>query len=78
MKRNDHLQKYKDLRKKFSEFCYESFKYDISNNYLNIEYHFSLSGKYDFHPTHQIPVFNVFDKNKISKHELDNLIFHLS
>lgn len=77
MKRNDHLQKYKDLRKKFSEFCYESFKYDISNNCLNIEYHFSLSGKYDFHPTHQIPVSNVFDKNKISKHELDNLIFHL-
>lgn len=77
MKRNDHLQKYKDLRKKFPEFCYESFKYDISNDYLNIEYHFSLSDHYHFYPTHQIPVSSISGISEISKHELDNLVFHL-
>lgn len=77
MKRNDHIQKYKKLRKQYPEFCYESFKYEIFNLELNIEYHFVLSGQYHFHPKHQLPLPKGLDFKKIPQEELDNLVFHL-
>lgn len=77
MNRNEHLQKYKDLRKQYTEFCYESYYYEFSEDFLKIEFHFSLSKQYHFYPDHQLPVPENFDKNQIPIDELENLIFHI-
>jgi len=76
MKKNDHFQKYKEFRKKYLSFCYENFKYDIIDGFLNIQYNFKL-GEYRFQPSHQLPIPNHLDFHQIPKNELDNLVFHL-
>lgn len=67
MKKEDHFQKYKDLREKFPEFCYENFNYKISDNNLNIQFHFSLSNQYHFYPSHELPVNKCFKLNSTNK-----------
>jgi hypothetical protein len=77
MKKNDQHQKYKELRKQYPEFCYQSFNYAIEEGVLKIEYHFHLSNQYHFYPTHELPVAADFTLDSISKAEIDNLVFHL-
>lgn len=77
MNKNDHFQKYKDLRKKYPEFCYESFKYDISEGILHLKFTFSLSNEFYFYPEHQLPIPGHFSITEENTKELDNLIFHL-
>jgi len=77
MKNNDHTQKYKDLRKQYPVFCYESFKYEYSNQSLIIEYHFSLSDHYHFYPKHEFPIPNNLIFSNSLYEELNNLVFHL-
>lgn len=74
MNKNDHSQKYKELRKEYPLFCYESFNYNINDGFLNIQYHFIVD-TYHFQPTHKLPILQKF--NHIPEKELDNLVFHL-
>lgn len=77
MQKNNHFQKYKDLRQKYPHFCYESFNYCLEGNSLHLEFLFNLNSEYYFSPSHtiQLPENHLF--NSISRSQIDNLVFHL-
>lgn len=70
-------QKYKELRTKYPEFCYQSFNFEWKENHLYIEFEFKLDSHYSFHPHHEIALPPDFQTNSIPKEELDILVFHL-
>lgn len=77
MTRKKHFQKYKDLRKQYPVFCYESFKYEISANTLYIEFKFSMGESHDFFPSHRIEIPADSNIANIPKQEIDLMVFHL-
>jgi len=77
MQRQNHFQKYKDLRQKFTRFCYESFKYHFEGNTLRIEFVFNLGNEYEFRPTHSLQIPKNHHYHSLSTADLDNFVFHL-
>lgn len=75
MSRKDRQQRYKELRKEYPEFCYQSFKYQFTESHLVIEFQFQLGDSYSFYPTHRIELPSDF--KTIPKLELDLMVFHL-
>jgi UDP-N-acetyl-alpha-D-muramoyl-L-alanyl-L-glutamate epimerase len=69
--------KFKNLRKKYPEFIYESFEYKIINNDLEIVFSFKIKPNINFFP--KIIIGNI-DKKRLAtvgESSLKNLIFHL-
>lgn len=65
------------LRKKHPRFIYQSFDYQITDNQLEINWHFHLEPDIDFQPTLTIPLLES-ELDKINQKDvIDNLIFHL-
>jgi len=77
MSRKDRRQSYKELREKYPEFCYHSFKYQWINKKLEIEFEFHLGDSYQFYPKHSIQLPASMPIPSIPKDELDLLVFHL-
>jgi UDP-N-acetyl-alpha-D-muramoyl-L-alanyl-L-glutamate epimerase len=64
------------LRRKFPVFGYEDFHWNVSNNALNITYHFALGAKYQFFPKYNIPL-NNWGIEKLSGAFISNIVFHI-
>lgn len=67
---------YQKLRKEFPVFTYESFRWTINENFLQVRYHFNLSGKYDFYPAYKIPLENGLPE-EITEEFLETLLLYL-
>ncbi len=65
------------LRTKYPEFIYQAFDYEILEDKLEIEFHFSILPDIKFSPQISIKGLGKQQLNSIEKKELDNLIFHL-
>lgn len=64
-----------DLRKKFPEFCYDSYRWSFLNKDLKIVFRFS-AGKHKFSPT--VKIKNIpSSAKKIKKEIIDNFVFNL-
>ncbi|MDP4267275.1 MAG: hypothetical protein Q8880_07560 [Bacteroidota bacterium] len=71
--KNNYLN-FLDLRKKYQTFTYESFSINKTNNNIEIEYNFNISGKFYFRPTIVIPKNNYFiNEDK----DLQNIVFNI-
>lgn len=79
MARIDNLLKFHDLRKEFPFLSYDSYRYSFSENSLNFEYTFNLSGKYFFTPRIFITLNTKFKKRyqELSTPAVENLVFHI-
>lgn len=77
MTRQNHFQKYKDLRKQYPEFCYQSFKYTQNQGELEIVFEFSMGNEHHFSPKHRFQIPQEISLKDISKTELDLMVFHL-
>ena len=77
MKRKDHFQIYKDFRKQYPEFCYQSFKYTQNLQELEIVFEFSMGEEHHFSPKHRFQIPKEVSLKDISKTELDLMVFHL-
>ncbi|NPD47572.1 hypothetical protein [Lentimicrobium sp. S6] len=77
MTRKNHFQKYKDFRKQFPEFCYQSFKYTQNQQELEIVFEFSMGEDHHFSPKHRFQIPEEVSIEDIPKTELDLMVFHL-
>ncbi len=77
MARQNRFQKYKDLRKQYPEFCYQSFKYTQNHNELEIVFEFTMGIDHRFTPKHIFQIPEGISLNDIPKNELDLMVFHL-
>jgi len=67
---------YKDLRKKYKNFIYNSYKVEEDDNYLIIAFNFEIEGLATFNPVTKINKKDIINKN-IDNEFRNNLIFHL-
>ncbi len=72
-----NFNKFSELRITFPFFKYESFEYEITEQYLSVKYHFNLSDQHYFHPTLKLEKSKYIDFNRISKEHLEVLLFHI-
>jgi hypothetical protein len=74
---NKNFQKFSKLRKDFPFFVYEGFEYQISEDSLEVVFHFSISKQYFFHPTISLKKNSQIDYHRIPKKQLNLLLFHI-
>ena len=55
MPKNNNREKFNRLREEFPFLAYDGFDYQYSDKGLRVQFHFSLSDKYVFHPTMMVP-----------------------
>jgi len=67
----------KDLRLKYPEFIYESFKHELNGCDLHISFHFSLNPDIVFRPSIVIRNIDTSIYKNLEQKVIDNLIFHL-
>jgi len=77
MSKKDRQQRYEELRKKYPEFCYQSFKYEQVGRKLDIEFKFLLGDVYTFYPKHSIQLPEKVSPQAVPKEEMDLMVFHL-
>lgn len=77
MTRKNHFQIYKDLRKQYPVFCYQSFKYTLDQGELEIVFNFSMGNDHHFSPKHRFQIPEGISLDDIPKQELDLMVFHL-
>ena len=77
LKRFNNNEKFLSLRAKFDYFEYQSYKYNLTNEILFIEFNFSLSNDYFFSPKLEIPLRSFYANNIDKIPNLENIIFHL-
>ena len=69
--------KYTYLRNQFQAFYYESFEVTQNKNELNIRFEFYLDNEYSFHPEMKLKMNDKFNSVKLSKKQIDELVFHI-
>ena len=70
------MNKYEDLRNKYTEFIYKKCTKEIIDNNLHITYYFEIPGLVEFTPTTDIPLNNI-DINTKDDSFINELIFHV-
>ena len=77
MKRVDNQQKFDALRKEFETFTFYAQEVALKDGALSMTFHFSLDGRYEFHPTMRIPARPFYHWDHISQKQLEVLAFHI-
>ncbi|PLX10695.1 MAG: hypothetical protein C0598_09810, partial [Marinilabiliales bacterium] len=77
MKRKNNKSKYLKLQKEFDFFEYQSYKINVENSSINLEFNFNLSNKYFFNPKIRISLPEKPDQLKISSGDLNILAFNI-
>ena len=77
MKGMPESDKYTYLRKQFQAFYYEGFEIIQNTNELKLKFEFSLDDAYSFHPEMTLKYNDNFKAVKLSKAQLDELVFHI-
>ena len=74
---------YDSFRRRYKEFVYESYRYDVQSDGLHITFCFSVTPADDgserlrFEPTAHIESRRFLDFGRLSKHTLDTLVFNI-
>lgn len=71
------MLKFLSLREEHPYFVYEGFQVHENKDFLHIEFHFNLSGKYHFYPELKLPISQVNDKDILSDKGIMNIIFQV-
>jgi len=77
MPKNNNTEKFNRLRAEFSFLAYDGFDYQYSDKGLRVQYHFSLSDQYVFHPTMVIPAKDFFVPVNIDEAFFENILFQI-
>lgn len=77
MNKQNRSLKFKELRKEFKEFTYDSYNYSIDSKSLKIEFAFKVDNFVEFHPKIEIPKQAFIDFNRISTTMMNQLVFSI-
>ncbi len=75
--RSDRNNLYKQLRKEYPYFVYESFSYELKDSELQIIFEFSLGDKYTFSPEIKLPLPSNFDTDILADSLIRSIIFNM-
>ncbi len=75
--RNKNFDNFLRLRKRYPTFRYDGFDYYVEKGALTIHFHFSISGKYEFHPGLLLEAHSLLDYKRIPAAQLESIIFHI-
>ncbi len=77
MRRAENQQKFDALRKEFETFTFYAQEVRLKEGELSMTFHFSLDGRYQFHPTMTIPSRPFYHWERIPQRQLETLAFHI-
>ncbi len=77
MPKNNNRDKFHKLRAEYPFLAYDGFDYQYSDKGLRVQFHFSLSDKYVFHPTLMVPAKDFFIPGNINEPFLENILFQI-
>jgi UDP-N-acetyl-alpha-D-muramoyl-L-alanyl-L-glutamate epimerase len=77
MPKNNNQEKFRRLREEYPFMAFDGFDYQYSDKGLRVQFHFSLSNKFVFHPTLTIPAKDFFKPENIRDAFLENLLFQI-
>ena len=77
MKRTDHQHEFDALREDYRTFVFLCQEVEVVQGALRLTFHFSLDGRYDFHPTMTLPARPFFHWEEMPKDQLESLAFHI-
>lgn len=77
MKRTDHQHEFDALREDYRTFVFLRQEVEVVQGALRLTFHFSLDGRYDFHPTMTLPARPFFHWEEMPKDQLESLAFHI-
>lgn len=77
MRRTENQQKFDALRKEFETFTFYAQEVSLNEGTLSMTFHFSLDGRYQFHPTMTIPARPFYHWERLPKLQLEALAFHI-
>ncbi len=77
MPKNNNREKFNKLRAEYSFLAFDGYDYQYSDKGLRVQFHFSLSDKYVFHPTMMIPAKDFFIPGNINESFLENILFQI-
>ncbi len=77
MPKNNNKEKFLRLRAEYPFLAYDGFDYQYSDKGLRVQFHFSLSDKYVFHPTMMVPAKDFFIPGNINEPFLENILFQI-
>jgi hypothetical protein len=77
MPKNNNREKFNKLRAEYPFLAFDGYDYQYSDKGLRVQFHFSLSDKYVFHPTMMIPAKDFFIPGNINESFLENILFKI-
>jgi len=77
MPKNNNREKFHKLRAEYPFLAYDGFDYQYADKGLRVQFHFSLSDKYVFHPTLMVPAKDFFIPGNINESFLENILFQI-
>jgi hypothetical protein len=77
MPNNHNKEKFNKLRAEFPFLSFDGLDYQYIDKGLRVQYHFSLSDKYVFHPTMMIPAKDFFIPTNINDSFFENILFQI-
>jgi len=77
LKRFNNNEKFLKLRAEFDYFEYQSYKFNLNDDKLFVEFKFNISNKYFFSPKLEIPLRSFYSQDIDKIPNLENIVFHL-
>jgi hypothetical protein len=77
MPKNQNREKFHKLRAEYPFLAFDGFDYQYSEKGLRVQFHFSLSDKYVFHPILMVPAKEFFVPGNITDAFLENILFQI-
>lgn len=77
MPKNNYGEKFNRLRAEYPFLAYDGYDYQYSDKGLRVQFHFSLSDKFVFHPTLVVPAKDFFIPANINEAFLENVLFQI-
>jgi hypothetical protein len=77
MPKNHNREKFNKLRAEYPFLAFEGFDYQYIDKGLRVQFHFSLSDKYVFHPTLMVPAKDFFIPGNINDSFFENILFQI-
>ena len=77
MLKNHNQEKFNQLRAEYPFLAFDGLDYQYIDKGLRVQFHFSLSDKYVFHPTLMVPAKDFFIPGNINDSFFENILFHI-
>ncbi|MBN2745536.1 MAG: hypothetical protein JXR34_02335 [Bacteroidales bacterium] len=73
----NNSRKFNEFRNRFHEFHYINFTYSLTNNELNITFHFKVDDFVSFNPNVTFQKCDFYHFEKLTEYQLRSLVFHI-